>query len=266
MKKLIEPLIPAVLEAGKKALQGQPRLNRSFKADGSILTQFDTEVNRLLCDHIRRDYPEANIISEEADSRFDPDRPYTFTVDPIDGTDSFVQGYPGWCVAVGLLDGELKPRGAVIYAPLWAGPRGGETLAVLEPGEPLLLNGKPFSPGDAADFSPETSQTMISSTLHRFYGIKDYPGRTRYAGCAVLNLLSLILYPDVASALLTPLHIWDLAAAHAVLDILGYVIEDREGNPLTYQDLKGREKTKTLFLAGKREAVDYMKKTVIPLV
>ena len=74
-------------------------VERSYKQDGSVLTEIDRRVEDYLFGEISRLYPDANVVTEETARSFDPDRPYTFAVDPIDGTDVFSQGScsrPGW--------------------------------------------------------------------------------------------------------------------------------------------------------------------------
>ena len=44
-------------------------------------------------------------------------KPYTFCLDPIDGTDAFSQSMAGWCTSLALLDETLTPVAGIIYAP-----------------------------------------------------------------------------------------------------------------------------------------------------
>jgi fructose-1,6-bisphosphatase/inositol monophosphatase family enzyme len=263
--KPIKRLIPAVLEAGRKAREGQNNVSHTYKEDGSILTRFDTELNDFLCGVIADAYPDANIISEEVQSDFIPGRKWTFTIDPIDGTDSYSQGLPGWCVAVGLLDADLNPVGGVIYAPCWSSASGEETLIIAEVGEQPTLNGDPIQPDFDYDNDPEKSQLMISSSLHKSYSIRNYPGKIRYTGCAVLNIISIPLYSKITAALLTPLHIWDIAAAHAVLRFFGMTLIYSNGKTLSYQNLINREVTEDLIIAGTPESIQIIKNCTIPL-
>mgnify|MGYP001293700143 FL=1 len=67
------------------------------KIDGSPLTQADTEVNNYLKDNLLDLLPEAGWLSEETTDNLDRlGRDWVWVVDPIDGTQEFVQGNPGF--------------------------------------------------------------------------------------------------------------------------------------------------------------------------
>ena len=248
-------LLPAVLEAGDKAKLNQNGIEHTYKLDGSILTHIDTELNSYLCQAIRGHFPDANIISEEEDSVFKPGREFTFTIDPIDGTDSYSQGQPGWCIAIGLLNAELEPVGGIIYAPRWSTSTSCETLVVIEPGQQPTINGKMLNLDMSSELLPEQSQVMISSTHHKSINLRYYPGKLKYSGCAVLNILAIAMYQRVTCTLITPLHIWDIAAAHAVLNALGLILVYSNGNSVSYKALINRELTSELILAGSVDSV-----------
>lgn len=265
MKNKISTLIPAVLDAGKKAKSSQKGVTHTFKQDGSVLTHIDTELNTFLCQKIKEFFPDANIISEEEDSEFVPGRSLTFTVDPIDGTDSYSQGQPGWCIAIGLLDVELNPIGGIVYAPRWSTPSSCETLIVAEPGECPTINGETMTIDMSSESLPNKSQLMISSSMHRNINIRHYPGKLKYSGCAVLNILAISMYQSVVCSLLTPLHIWDIAAAHAVLAALGLEMEYYEGEKISYRSLVNRELTPELLLAGSASSIAVTREYITPV-
>ena len=66
------------------------------------VTVADTEAERVIREAIEAAYPDHSIIGEEW-----PDRagtaPYTWIIDPIDGTRAFISGVPVWGTLVGLL-------------------------------------------------------------------------------------------------------------------------------------------------------------------
>ena len=94
-------LCDAVLQCGKVARSNQRLIHRSFKEDGSILTETDIAVSNALLPVIRRLYPGCNIVTEEIDFHsFDDNALLTFILDPIDGTDAYSQGFPSLCIAL----------------------------------------------------------------------------------------------------------------------------------------------------------------------
>lgn len=79
------------------------------KAPGDLVTVVDTEAEVMLTDALARIVPGVPVVGEEAVDA-DPtvlDRlrsPLCFVVDPIDGTQAFVDGVPDYAVMVGLVE------------------------------------------------------------------------------------------------------------------------------------------------------------------
>lgn len=115
--KRLDKLANAVEEAGLYAKKQQSKIHRSYKSDGSVITNTDLAISERILSVVSSLFPEANIISEETLTPFDREAPYTFVLDPIDGTDVYSQGMPSWAVALGILDKKRKPVGAYISAP-----------------------------------------------------------------------------------------------------------------------------------------------------
>ncbi|HEY7472242.1 MAG TPA: inositol monophosphatase family protein [Gemmatimonadota bacterium] len=92
------------------------------KPDGSPVTDADRRAEELLRRRIGERCPRDGILGEEFGSE-DGDSGRRWTVDPIDGTVSFVHGVPLYGVLIGLLDGAEAVLG-VIHLPAL-----GETVA-----------------------------------------------------------------------------------------------------------------------------------------
>ena len=77
----------------------RPALERGFhvetKADGSVVTDVDHAVERRLRDMIAESFPDHGVIGEEYPPTR-PDSPWQWILDPIDGTEEFVNGMPTW--------------------------------------------------------------------------------------------------------------------------------------------------------------------------
>ena len=83
----------------------RPALERGFlvetKADGSVVTDVDHAVERRLREMIATSFPDHGVVGEEyPPSR--PDSPWQWIMDPIDGTEEFVNGVPTWGVILAL--------------------------------------------------------------------------------------------------------------------------------------------------------------------
>ncbi len=116
-------------EAGALALDYQRRgVTAQAKSDGSPVTDADRACEKLILEHIGREFPEDGVLGEEGANR--PSRNgRKWIVDPIDGTRDFVRGIPLWAVLIALeQDGEIvagaahSPRQGML---LWAERGGG---------------------------------------------------------------------------------------------------------------------------------------------
>lgn len=77
-----------------------------------VLTATDLTISGLIVDEIRRRYFEHNIIDEEM-GVVDNGSPYTWVVDPIDGTSNFAAGVPLFGIMLGLLQGNTPIAGGI---------------------------------------------------------------------------------------------------------------------------------------------------------
>ncbi len=243
-------LVRDIIAAGKYAAAEQHTVSRRIKSDGSILTKVDTALDKLLTDKINEHFPDSNIITEEnpLPDNIKANRKWIFTIDPIDGTDSFSQGMPGWCLAVGILNSDFEPVGAIINAPRWGIVESNGSLLTLMPGGPLKVNGKEL---DISNFDFDSpGQLMLGSGVHQIFEYSTYKQKLRGAGSAVVNIMAPLLHSDVKGAVITPCYIWDVAAAHAVIRKAGLDLEYYGGEKVNYKFLMDRTKAPENFVAG----------------
>ena len=77
------------------------------KKDGSPVTKFDMNAEKVICDQIRLKFPNHDIVAEENGS-VNNQSDFTWIIDPIDGTRSYVIGRPLWGTLIGF-DYKGKP-------------------------------------------------------------------------------------------------------------------------------------------------------------
>jgi myo-inositol-1(or 4)-monophosphatase len=237
-KTSIANLLGHVQEAAQMALTAQNEMryrDRTYKDDGSVLTETDPQIESYLAGQIERLYPQANILGEEQIWEFDPARALTFAIDPIDGTDVYSQGMPGWCVSLGLLDRELRPIAGILCAPRW------DILLFADIDKPATLNGCAISspPIQAKPLSAKTN-VMAYSRTHREVDWSSFPGKIRSVGSAALHLVSPLIYRGVYAAVEgRGAHIWDIAGAHAILRSHSLDVRYLDGTPLDYSTMVG---------------------------
>lgn len=119
-------------EAGALLLGYYGRVEAREKGPSDLVTEADLASQRLIAGRLAEAFPDHTLLAEEEGVTPDPDCPWRWIVDPLDGTVNFSHRFPIWTVSIG-----LEHRGALvagaIYAPLtdtmWsAGLGGGATV------------------------------------------------------------------------------------------------------------------------------------------
>ena len=98
-----------IAEAAALAL----RFNRALgeltvehKGPQDLVTDADRAVETLIRDRVRASFPEDGFVGEETGSRLADEG--VWVVDPIDGTQDFLLGFPTWCVSIAfVVDNQL---------------------------------------------------------------------------------------------------------------------------------------------------------------
>ncbi|MCY4418161.1 MAG: inositol monophosphatase family protein [Chloroflexi bacterium] len=88
----------------------------SLKGRANVVTDADLASERLILDYVRDEYPDFGILSEESDPVAGAS-PFTWVVDPIDGTRNFAEGIPHFCIVVAIANGDQVVAG-VTYDPV----------------------------------------------------------------------------------------------------------------------------------------------------
>jgi fructose-1,6-bisphosphatase/inositol monophosphatase family enzyme len=244
----IAELLEPVRTAGAMALQEQRRsgfVQKTYKQDGSPVTEVDQRVEDYLYAEISRRWPAANILTEETVHPYDPARAYTFALDPIDGTDVYSQGMAGWCVSVGLLDGGLRPVAGIVYAPRL------DLLFFADVGQEATCDGYAIVLPHRWDAHSERSRLMVSSRIYRELDLANYTGKGWGVGSAALHICFPLIYPDVIGSLQhRGTYIWDLAGAHAITLSHGLDVEYWSGAGVDYAALVDGGQVPDTILSG----------------
>lgn len=247
-----------LIEMGDYACDAQGEIARLYKEDGSVLTATDTHINKTVAQELARLFPGANIVTEEAVHPFNGEAPLTFILDPIDGTDVYSQGSPGWCISLGILDGNRTCIGGMVCAPRWGLSRDESLFLRQDPGKGLTLNGEPFT---ARIHGTALEQIAMASHAPRHISIKRFDGKIRCYGSNILHMISPLIHPHIQGSVSVPCFAWDIAGAHALLASQGLTVCYADGSPFEYTDelLSERKAFNGIVLSGSAEAVEAMK-------
>src|SRR5882672_1303565 len=77
-------------------------LQKTRKADHSLVTNADHEADRIIREGLRKAFPDHAILTEESVMDGLADSEYVWVVDPLDGTKAYVNGTSGFSVMIGL--------------------------------------------------------------------------------------------------------------------------------------------------------------------
>ena len=252
-KEKLDRIQEEIYSSGKWAVEKQGDLHISLKEDKSVVTEVDITISHRILALIKSLFPDAAIISEEEITEEKDNPPYTFVLDPIDGTDVYSQGFPSFCIALGILDSNKEPVGAMIYAPRFGVGTDEGAFLRLDPEGELLLNGRKFTmKGD----KKTVRQLAVSSTCIWKFDFTKYRGKARSLGCSILHILLPVLFPSIAASINEPSFIWDYAAAHAVIRSQGMDLFAPDGSRYVYSSsFLNRERSETPVYGGEKETV-----------
>ncbi len=260
----IRVLLPSIEEAAQLArsyYRHHDRLGTEVKPDRSVVTAADRAIETLLRRAIAQYFPDCNVIGEEDEPDYNPSRPYTFIIDPIDGTVPFVNDTPSWAICLGVLDRALTPVAGVICAPAWDSLY----LADFDPSGPALLNGEPLP--RLTQMPPIDSDTtlLVDSKLFRTHYIYDFPGRCRGFGSIALHICLVAQQRGYDMAHADKLYAWDIAGAHAIAHRVGLTLRYIDGTPLDYAAFLPDKPTLNHLVAGHADLLDTICPNIVPL-
>lgn len=231
--ELLAPLTAAVLEVGV--------LLREWRADADAVrgvwegSQFkaeaDARAHRELSGRLSALAPDVPVLSEEDAASQVAARPERhWLIDPIDGTASYVHGFPGYVTQAALMEGG-RPVLAALYAPendvMYAAVRGlGATRnGVLMP----RLEPAPVGAGALVDNTPEPRGIAAEAYAHFGFGAYRECGSIALKLCRVAEGAAGLFIKDV------PVRDWDVAAPLVVLEEAGAGLVRLDGTPFDFQ-------------------------------
>ena len=178
----------AAREAGLVVMThfGRPEEVR-FKAPDQPVTEADLAADRILRERLCEAFPDYGWLSEEtADSRDRLRRSRVWIVDPIDGTNSFVEGRPEFVISVGLVEaGKVvvgvihnPATGETYHAARGQGAfRNDQRVSVAAPGTSgarrMLVSRSELARGELRGYEEAWSFQPLGSTAYRMVKVAD---------------------------------------------------------------------------------------------
>lgn len=225
-------------ELGADMFRNRDALSVTSKGVQNLVSNADKEIEAMVRRRLAEEFPEDAFFGEESgrSARAGADQPL-WVVDPIDGTDNFVHGFPGWCVSVAMVVGREVEIG-ILHDPL------ADEVFAARRGHGATLNGKPLAPEPASSFRdgivgmgyslrrpPENTLSVLEKLLAE-QGMYQRLG----SGALMIGYVAAGRFIGFYEAHLNP---WDCMAGIALVRETGCWVNDflagdglYEGNPL----------------------------------
>jgi myo-inositol-1(or 4)-monophosphatase len=236
-------------EAGRIAMKNRRSPAFRLKADDSLVTPIDFQVEAYLLEKIGQTYPDHAILTEESGIRGRLSD-WTWVIDPIDGTRAYATGLPIWGVSIGLLH-KAAPYAGGFYMPV-------TNEMVFGDGRRAWYNGRRFTLPITANLESPTAFIAAPSDFHRYFTL-DFP-RLRSFGSTAAHL-SYVARGLALAAVTRQASLWDLAGLLPVFQAVGIGMAYLSGRPFRIEEvLDGRKLPEALVVAqpGVMEAVREM--------
>lgn len=85
-----------------------------YKGLNDLVSYVDKTAERQLVKNLKKILPEAGFITEEDETENTYNQPFTWIIDPLDGTTNFIHGIPTFSISIALYEG-LEPVLGVVY-------------------------------------------------------------------------------------------------------------------------------------------------------
>ena len=196
------------------------------KPDGSTVTEADLAINDFLQKRLAGQRPDYGWLSEESpDTAERLSKEHLWVVDPIDGTNSFVNGTDGWCIGAALVAGQRPILGAV-FRPVknefyWAARGGG-----------AWCNDQRITPAPAQGL--QDARLLGTGRAARLLAEKGVQGQ-HAPHIPLLLRLALVASGQADIALsFGNKNDWDVVAGDLILEEAGAMVTDLTGEPMLY--------------------------------
>src|SRR5918912_1282400 len=202
----------------------------------NVDTLADAAINRVLSHY----FPDHSIISEESGTRT-TSSPYTWIVDPLDGTESYIRGqyFSSVTIALTTMDRTLV---GVVYHPF------NDELYSAVAGAQTTINGHPAHVTDIRDLDQArlildySPRDALRQHLYTMEWAREFKQMFRIGGSVALNMCLIAkgaaegyMYGRMRNRVKS----WDIAAAALLVQNAGGRVLDRRGQPLDTHQPQG---------------------------
>lgn len=242
----MEPMVVIISRAAKrvgseilKAHNNRHRLELGVESKGldGLVTKIDRYAEELTVELLKENYPNHSYLGEEFGLKQGKgaDSDWCFVIDPLDGTQNFVHGYPHFCVSIAAQYKGVTEHG-VIYDPirdeLFSASRGRgaklnqrrlqvSTLETIAGG--LFTTGHPYE-----RMVGDVKKSFIAQHFASLQAVCEAGGQVRRTGSAALDLCYVAAgrFDGYFEMSIKP---WDIAAGELIVKESRGVVVDHKG-------------------------------------
>jgi histidinol phosphatase-like enzyme (inositol monophosphatase family) len=192
------------------------------------VTVADRATEEAIRGEISARYPDHGIIGEEF-APLNPDAPYQWVIDPIDGTKAFICGLPTWATLVGLCDATGPLVGLMsqpIVGEYFIGGFG-QVERVGGDGATNLTTSDIVSLANASVFATSPDMFSVDDELPKFQALSQQVRLTRYGTDSYAYCMLAAGHIDIVAE--AGLGFYDVAALIPIVETAGGVITDWTG-------------------------------------
>lgn len=210
-----------------KANFGKPKHIKHKSGNArNLVTEIDVKIEKLIRAKITKNFPGDKVIGEELGWEKNISKNNrVWIIDPVDGTNNFIQGAPACCISIAVWD-KKGPLAGVIYNPIT------NELYSAQRGKGAFLNGEKINVSkisriiDAYGGVGWSEIRLNGSKL--FDALVHKVGKLRAFGSTALQMCY------VASGTydfysVTGMHVWDIAAGLLIVQEAGGKVTDWQG-------------------------------------
>jgi myo-inositol-1(or 4)-monophosphatase len=215
--------------------------------NGDLVTEVDLRCEKSIVARLRSQYPEHTIRVEELQDHV-TDSPWSWVIDPLDGTNNYAFGLPTWGLSIALCH-----HGTPVLAAISDGPSG--SLITARSGAGVMIDDSPYTPVTALQNKPSAAlwlgydvdrtapatQQLLGTLARRMRRTFENWAPTVDVGLYLRGGIDLVVASNCSGT--------ELPAVMLTLREAGATIVDSDGKPARLDALP------ELFFAGRAAAV-----------
>lgn len=233
MDKTIQAAREAALKAGRMLRENIGKSSEiSYKGTVDLVTNFDTQAQRVIFDHLSSCFPDHDYLAEEGLNQ-NKGAEFRWIIDPLDGTTNYAHHFPVFTVSIA-----LEREGEVVLGLIYDPMR--EEMFSAVKGEGAFLNGEEIRVSAVDDlnksllatgFPYDIRASKVNNITH-FNNLLTRVQGIRRCGSAAMDLCYVASgrFDGFWELKLSP---WDIAAGALIVQEAGGLISDFQNGEFT---------------------------------